>query len=215
MDAELTYVDQTVLLGVDSFYVSFLNAYAYNFTGGIYELIISNRSSTLLKSVDINISFEENPLNICPYRPAKTIHYEGLNLQPNASALLIFDQINATFQPKIPDQFCFWISNPNHTPDAVPGNDIYCETFNHVATLEPQADMFTLAPNPANTAVRVTFQEPAKTGSWKVLDLLGRQMTSGAVEQGSMALEIPTSELPAGMYSLWVNGRSVKVAVAH
>lgn len=215
MDAALSNIQQKELISIDSSYLSFINAYIYYFSGGAFWMEITNNSNTLLESVDVNISFEANSLNICPYRPAKTIHYDGLGLLPNESTLVEFSGINAPFQPTKPAQLCFWLSNPNRTPDVAPGNDTYCHSFNTVGATEPEPAAFLVSPNPANSSLRVTFQEAAKTGAWKLFDVLGRPMKSGALEQGSAGLDIPTVDLPAGMYNLWVNGRSVKVVVAH
>jgi hypothetical protein len=78
-----------------------------------------------------------------------------------------------------------------------------------------------LAPNPANTAVSVTYQLPVgvATGQLLLRDGLGRLVRQVAVSAASRTVTVPVQGLSAGLYacSLLVEGRAVltrKLAVA-
>lgn len=66
-----------------------------------------------------------------------------------------------------------------------------------------QTSMISVYPNPGNSLINLTLNEPtSETSSIQIMDLTGRVVLSPSVPAGSNSLQINISELAAGTYSL-------------
>ncbi len=212
-NVSLSQVTQNAILDIDTFTIS-AGINIYNLSGGQFQIEVKNLGSEPLESVFVNIAFEQVN-GFCSRRPAKTKYFSGLHIPPNTSVWLDFGDVAANQQSALPAQLCFWTSAPNHQPDADPSNDISCKSFNSVATNEPGAAGYSIAPNPAYDVIYINFDEIPVNGAWKLYDMRGRQIKSGIIERGASALEINAIDLVSGQYIVVVDGLCLKVVVAH
>ncbi|MFY0690042.1 MAG: Ig-like domain-containing protein [Cyclobacteriaceae bacterium] len=64
-------------------------------------------------------------------------------------------------------------------------------------------ETFDLYPNPTDKHFRVKFEKPiGNEVSWKLIDQSGKQMKSGIINRKTLEYEIPTEQLPNGVYIL-------------
>ena len=78
-----------------------------------------------------------------------------------------------------------------------------------------------VSPNPANTYATVSFSNVVAKGSVKVYDQVGKLVQNVAISEQTNTLELNTTNLPQGIYSVVVfNGndlasKPVKLAIVH
>ncbi len=94
--------------------------------------------------------------------------------------------------------------------------DSPCDTIGSVGTKEVlnAAGVFSVYPNPAQTAATITFSQPIMAPcKVELLTLTGQLLRSQEFEVGSSTLSLPILDLPNGCYFVRVSGTNLPVSI--
>ncbi len=200
----ITAARQEAEIKIDSTYFgsSFPWEYLYSFSGGDFSFEVTNLGTTPVHSLWLNTSFDFSQSFICSFgADAKQIFYPDIDLQPGASTWLHFGDIHADDQVYYPSEFCFWTSGPNITPDLIPEDDIYCNSF-IVPVSEPTTSAFQLYPNPTTGRLLIEIGDGLIEKQWEVFNIAGQPQLSGILRGLAGPHTLDLNELIPGMYFL-------------
>ena len=186
----------------------------YHFSGGNFEILVTNGGNLPVHTFWLNIAFGPN-VNTwwCPPSSAHQIKYTIASLMPGDSTWVDFGDIQAVSQEEIPDAFCFWTSAPNYFPDFVPTNDVYCKE-RVVSVGEVIEEKISLYPNPVSDELYIRWpSENAISADWYITDLFGRIILKGHTSDLNVD-PIHMTSLTPGVYVFNVASFSEKIIVS-
>lgn len=173
----------------------------YNITGGKFRIQVTNTGNEEIHSFSVNIVFDYR-INVwfCGPVSAGHIDFENQVINPGESIWVEFTDLLAEDQKIIPPQFCFWTSAPNNLPDGNPNDDMHC--IDNLVSTQPIAEnSFSISPNPANSEITLHWNsETTHDLIWKLIDVHGRVLKSGQLNNNSRVETIDVSSLSEGIY---------------
>jgi outer membrane protein assembly factor BamB len=183
-----------------------------NYSGGDFEVEITNNSLITLTEVYVNIRFGYNYFSApCINRPGVQRFFSNLNLAPGASVWVTFGDVLAYGQEEAPNKFCFFTSIPNHVPDRKHGNDWKCFAANS-GTKVPILENLSIYPNPVSDICTLNLKESQTNSIWQLFDCNGKLVKNGATNYNKK-LEISVDLLPNAIYFLKINNSMGRIVV--
>lgn len=189
----------------------------YSLHGGGYKLEVKNTGTTIIDSVNVNLSFDQGASSICINDYGTNKEFINLNLEPGESTFLNFGDIHVNYV--ITPEICFWTTAPDRYSDVNPTNDYRCADWDFTvnATTPELANVISIQPNPANESCRVFLAETnqAHNRTWMLRSIQGISITSGICSNNQSYFDLNVAEVPAGLYLLQIGNTVEKISISH
>ncbi len=180
--------------------------FVHDFSGGQYEIKVTNTGNVPVSHFWINISFDVSVNTwFCSPFNVKQLYFDSEDIQPGESTWVEFGDIEAFHQIHIPDKFCFWTSGNNSIPDYKPQDDVFCMD-RIVNTYETFSTTFLVYPNPATEEITLMGFE-GEIENIKIYDTNGRLLFHGN------STTIKLNDFPSGYYYAMVLLKNSQVRI--